>query len=182
MALPWLIGGLAIAGVTALVKKFGEDDDDDSYDYESASRRRAVHERAERERQKRLETECESFLIRGESIGVDISKSLKDWIEVDFENSPAFLVKLDSEGEDNDSLNSSTQNITDFFPRFSVKNDLFDEIRENLEIYCESYSVKLKKGDKLVKAEKEIKVIESELQQIAQLKAEISRVKRDLPV
>ncbi|OYU12584.1 MAG: hypothetical protein CFE38_06165 [Comamonadaceae bacterium PBBC1] len=183
MALPWLIGGLAIAGVTALVKKLSEDDDDDdSYDYESASRRRAVHERAQIDRQKRLETENENFLIRGESIGVDLSKSLKNWIEVDFEKSPAFLIKLTSESENNESPNPSAQNVTDFLPRFSVKNDLFEEIRKNLKIYTESYSIKLKKCDKLVNAEKEFKVVESELQLIDLLKVEISRIKRELSV
>lgn len=180
MALPWLIGGLIFAAGTALVKKLNEDDDNSSsYDYEREARRReeAERERVENERKKKLETARENFAIRGESIGVDIAQSLKSWIEVNFEKSPAFSVKLNSKGYKIEHAISNEQDISTLLPS---KNHQFEEIRENLKIYSNIYSVRLKKGAKLVEAGKEIETIESELKQIGKLKSEISRLQSHL--
>jgi len=182
MAIPWLIGGLVLAAGAALVKKLNEDDDNSSSssdDYEMESRRReeAERERAENERKKKLKSARENFAIRGESIGVDIAQSLNNWIELDFENSPAFSARLNSKGCKIEHAISNGQDISTLLPS---KNHQFDEIRENLKIYSDIYSVRLKKGTKLVEAGQEIEMIESELKQIGKLKAEISRLQRDL--
>lgn len=180
MAIPWLIGAIAVAAGAALVKKLNEDDDNSSsYDHERESRRReeAERERKENERNKRLEAARENFAIRGESFGRDIAHSLNSWIEADFENSPAFSVKLNSNGCKIEHEISNEKDISSLLPS---KNHQFDEIRENLKIYSDIYSVRLKKGTKLVEAGKEIEMIESELKQISKLKAEISRLQSDL--
>ena len=179
MALPWLIGGLALAAGAALVKKLNEDDDtSSSYDYEMESRRReeAERERKENERKKKLEAARENFAIRGESLGRDIAQSLNDWIDVDFENSPAFSAKLNSKGYKIKHAISNEQDISTLLPS---KNHQFDEIRENLKVYSDIYRVRLKKGTKLVEAGKEIEMIEAELKQINKLKAEILRLQHE---
>ncbi|MDZ4189226.1 MAG: hypothetical protein U1D25_14125 [Hydrogenophaga sp.] len=101
MAIPWLIGALAVAAGAAIVKKLNEDDDSSSSnDYESESKRHeeAESERAEKERQKKLDTARENFARRGERFGSDIAQSLEGWIDVKFEQSPAFLAKLNENG------------------------------------------------------------------------------------
>lgn len=181
MAIPWLIGAVVVAAGTALVKKLSEDDDDNSsdYNYERESRRReeAERERSANERKKKIEIARENFAIRGESIGLDIAQSLKSWVEVEFENSPAFSAELNSKGYKIERATSNEQDISTLLPS---KNHQFDEIRENLKIYSDIYSVRLKKGSRLIEAGEEIETIESELKQIGKLKAEISRLQSTL--
>ena len=130
----------------------------------------------ENERKKKLHTARENFAIRGESIGSDIAQSLQGWIEVEFEQSPAFSAKLNSKGYKIEHVIPNEQGVSALLPS---KNDQFDEIRENLKIYSDVYSIKLKKGAKLVEAGKKIETIESELKQIGKLKAEVSRLQSD---
>lgn len=180
MAIPWLIGAAVIAVGTAVVKKLNEDgDSSSSYDYDRESRRRekSERERAESDRNKKLQSAHENFAIRGESIGVDIALSLKNWIEVNFENSPAFAAKLNSKGYKIEHVISNERDISTLLPSESHQ---FDEIRENLKIYSDIYSVRLKKGVNLIEAGKEIEMIETELKQIGKLKAEISKLQSDL--
>lgn len=179
MALPWLIGAAVVYGAKKLADKLTEDDDDDSFDDQRASRRQEEAERArtENERKKKLKTTRDNFAIRGESIGLDIAQSLKSWIEVEFQNSPAFSAELNSTGCKIERATSNEHDISTLLP---YKNHEFDEIRENLKIYSQIYSVRLKKGAKLFEAGDEIETIESELDQIGKIKAEISRLQSAL--
>lgn len=193
MALPWLIAGLAAVATTALVKKLNENNNDNGGgggDYEREARRReeAERERAENDREKKRETACENFSSRGESIGGDISHSLKGWIDVNFENTPAFSAKLTSNDYNpipsfltsNDyCVEHAIENEKFISKLFPNGNQEFDIIRKNLKIYSDNYSVRLKIGTKLVEAVREIDMIESELQQISKLKADIYRLQSD---
>lgn len=198
MAIPWLIGGAALL-IAALAS-----DDDSSNEQEERRRKEAERERAEKERNKKLETARENFAMRGESIGSDIAQSLQGWIEVEFEQSPAFLAKLNENMNilgtsfsgllissflppDSAQLNSKGYKIEHAIPNEQDISALipssappFEKIRENLKFYSLTYSVKLKQGAKLVEAGDEIEMIESELKQIGKLKAEISRLQSDL--
>lgn len=181
MAIPWLIGG----AIAILVGVLASDDDSsnnsssssDDREQEERRRKEAERERAKNERNKKLKAARENFAMRGESIGSDISKSLQGWIEVEFEQSPAFSAKLNSKGYKIEHVIPNEQDVSALLPS---KHHQFDEIRENLKTYSDVYSVKLKKGDKLVEVGKKIETIESELKQISRLKAEISRLQSDL--
>lgn len=182
MALPWLIGGAAALIIAALAS----DDDNSSsssssssHDREQEARRReeAERERAQNERKKRLEMAREDFAIRGESIGSDIAQSLQGWIIVKSEQSPAFSAKLNSNGYKIEQSMPNEQNVSALLPS---SDHQFDEVRANLKTYSDLYKVKLKKGSKLIEAANELDKIESELNQISQLKAEISRLQSHL--
>jgi hypothetical protein len=175
MAIPWLIGG----AIALLAGALASSDSDESNDREQEARRRkeAERERAEKERNKKLETARENFAMRGESIGSDIAQSLQGWIEVKFEQSPAFSTKLNSKGYKIEHALSNEQDISALIPSSAPP---FEKIRENLKIYSDTYSVKLKQGAKLVEAGEEIEMIESELKQISKLKAKISRLQSHL--
>ena len=193
MALPWLIGGAIALLVGTLASS-----DSSSNDREQEARRReeAERERAENERNKKLVTARENFAMRGESMGSDIAQSLQGWIEVKFEQSPAFSAQLDksalttvvtslfvvlaaraaqqnSKGDKIDHAISNEKSISALLPSSGSQ---FDKIKGNLKIYSDTYSVKLKQGAKLVETGKEIETIESELKQIRNLKAEMSRL------
>lgn len=175
MALPWLIGGLVVLAGRQIVKKLNESDDNGDRDDEREHRRRreeAERERSESERKKKLDAARENFAMHGEGIGLDIALSLQGWIEVQFERSPAFSARLNSKNGKTYTI-ANEQDMRTLLPS---ENHQFDRIRENLKIYSNTYSVRLKKGVKLVEVEKEREVLESELKQIGRLKAEISRL------
>lgn len=178
MALPWLIGG-AIALLAGALASSDSDSDSSSNDREREARRReeAERERAENERKNKLKAARDNFTMRGESIGADVAQSLQGWIEVNFEQSPAFSVKLNSKGYKIENAILNKQSISSLLPGSDLQ---FNEIHGNLKIYSDIYSVKLKQGIKLIKAGKEIEEIKSELQQIGKLKAEMCRLQSHL--
>jgi hypothetical protein len=178
MAIPWLIGG----AIALLVGALASDDDNNNNnnnnsEQEARRREEAERERAKNERNKKLKAARENFAMRGESIGSDIAQSLQGRIEVEFEQSPAFSAKLNAKGYKIEQVIPNEQGVSALLPD---KNHQFEEIRENLKTYSDVYSVKLKKGAKLVEVGKEIETIESELKQIGKLKAQISRLQSDL--
>lgn len=185
MAIPWLIGVVAVAAGAAIVKKLSEDDDSSSssssssYDHAAESRRREETERvrAENERKKKLADIRENFASDGEKRREDIKKSLQGWIAVQFEQSPAFLAELGNEGYKIKDTIRSKQNIGDLLPG---KSHRFNEVRENLKIYSDFYNVRLDKDTKLIDVSNQIETINSELHQIGQLKAKISKLQSDL--
>ena len=176
MAIPWLIGIAAVAVAAALAS----DDDNSSSnsssnDREREARRReeAERERAENERKNKLQAAHKNFAMHGERIGSDVAQSLQGWIEVNFEQSPAFSVKLNSKGYKIENTVSSEQSISTLLPSSDLQ---FNEIHDNLKIYSDIYNVKMKRGVKLVEAGEEIETIKSELQKIRQLKAEMRKL------
>ena len=183
MAIPWLIGGLVVAAGAALAKKLSEDDDSssssNSYDSAAESRRRkeAERERMENERKKKLADLRENFASDGEKRGEDIKKSLQGWITVQFEQSPAFLVELGNEGYKIKHTIRNKRNVSDLL---LSENDRFNEIRENLKTYSDFYNVRLDKDIKLIEIDNQIETINSELQQIGQIKSKLSKLQSEL--
>lgn len=179
MALPWLIGGAIALLAGALASSDSDSSSSSSNDREREARRReeAERERAENERKNKLKAARENFTMRGESIGADVAQSLQGWIEVNFKQSPAFSVKLNSKGYEIAYATSNERSIIALLPSSSPQ---FDKIQENLKIYSDIYNVELKQGVKLVEAGEEIETIKFELQQIGKLKAEMSRLQSHL--
>lgn len=177
MPLPWLIGAAAVVLVSAVVKAANSSDSGDSSDDDAREARRraaAERERAENERKKKIQTATMNFVSRGDSIGRDIAESLSGWIDVEFERSPVFAVKLNSSGYEIDHSGVDKKIIHTLIPDGSYN---FNKTRENLEFYSNVYAVKLQMGPRLLKTGKDIQRIDSELEQIMRIKGEISRLK-----
>jgi hypothetical protein len=178
MAIPWLIGIAAVAVAAALAS----DDDNSSSssnDREREARRReeAERERAENERKNKLQAAHKNFAMQGERIGLDVAQSLHGWIEVNFEQYPAFSVKLNSRGYKIENAVASEQSSSNLIPSSDLQ---LSKIHDNLKIYSDIYKVKMKEGVNLIEARKEIETIESELQKIRQLKAEMRKLQSHL--
>lgn len=126
---------------------------------------------------KKLADLRENFASDGEKRGEDIKKSLQGWIAVQFEQSPAFLVELGNEGYKIKHTIRNKRNVSDLL---LSENDRFNEIRENLKTYSDFYNVRLDKDIKLIEIDNQIETINSELQQIGQIKSKLSKLQSEL--
>ena len=143
---------------------------------EAEAQRRAEleRERVRKEREQRLRSARENFLLRGERIGSDIAQSLQGWIEVKYENTPAFVAQLQPTGFSVKSNHPNKSKLEELIPE---KIRSFDDARKNLDFYSSAYAATLQQGTNLTKAINEISKIEKELNEISQLKINISNIK-----
>ena len=190
MPLPWLIGAAVVGIGTAIAKSVSDSNDRKAEaqrraereqeqarkEREAEAQRRAEleRERVRKEREQRLRSARENFLLRGERIGSDIAQSLQGWIEVKYENTPAFVSQLQPTGFSLKSNHPNKSKIEELIPTKGVS---FEDARKNLDFYSSAYAVTLQQGAKLTKAIKEIIEIEKELNEISQLKENISNIK-----
>lgn len=176
MALPWLIGAAVVAIGAAIASS---SDDDTTPDYDAEARRRAEleRERVEKERKEKRQAARENFALHGERIGSDIAQSLQGWIEIKHDKAPAFTAQLTTSGYKIESNDVEMADIEAIVPE---TGELFDAIRNNLKAYSNLYAVTLIQGPKLTEAQDEVDKIDIELQQIAQLKAEISKIREKI--
>ena len=190
MPLPWLIGAAVVGIGTAIAKSVSDSNDRKAAEQRRAEReqeqarkeraaeaqRRAEleRERVRKEREQRLRSARENFLLRGERIGSDIAQSLQGWIEVKYENTPAFLAQLQPTGF---SLKSNHPNKGKIEKLIPAKGVSFDNARKNLDFYSSTYAATFQPGTNLTKAIEEISEIEKELNEISQLKEKISNIK-----
>ena len=86
MALPWLIGGAAVAIVSATIAALSDDSSSSSSSYsdnEDAERSQAARERAERQREEKMEALEDSYNKRLELDGKKMTSLLRTMAKVD---------------------------------------------------------------------------------------------------
>lgn len=181
MALPWLIGALVV-GIAAKVLSSDSDDDKESRadrDREERRREELERERHENERRKKQASAQENFAARGEKMGTDIAQSLRGWIEVQFEKTPAFSVRLTKNGHQapDSSAAENAKRIRATMPNGYPKHVA---VQEHLEIFTKYYAVNVSDGVNLINAKTAIKEIERDLVAIESLKIKITAAKNTL--
>lgn len=181
MALPWLIGAAVVAIAAKVLSSDSDNDRGSSADQDREERRREERERErhENERKKKQVSLQENFAARGEKIGTDIAQSLRDWIDVKFEKTPAFSVQLTKSGHQapDSSAAENAKRIRATMPNGYKKHAA---AQEHLELFTKYYAANVSDGVNLINAKTAIKEIERDLAALESLKIKINAAKNTL--
>lgn len=200
MPLPiaWWLAGLAVGGVAALVKAGSSDSSNsaESYQEEEFEDNFEIEVREKRERDKKLRAIRRGFLREGNEYGLDIKKSLLNLIDVEFIDDPILNVKLPklvmAKKIEHFSWNTVTGSNGDevenrlkkhpFIRRLGALEKKFGfnsgYLQEKVFMFISSYAVELKLSKNIKEKEKQIDLIDIEIERIKAIKKTIVRARK----
>lgn len=203
MPLPILLW-IAAAGIVGAVGAALAKDDSESVAGSTANRRSnsdeddnedELEQREEKARNKKITNARGNFRKEGSERGLDIQKSIKGWIDIEFIEEPFFKLKLGKDMFPHASVVNATMS---FFGKELAKDmptqklavierlSVFEKkigfkkgcLQDRFEVFLSAYAAELKLGKQFFQAEKKIDALDLDIKKIQELKKLIASAKQ----